>query len=80
MPLVEGSALSQGASPCDSLAGGPAHLTSSQQVDVKVVDRLTAVGAVVDDDAVASVGDTELHGDFTRGHQQTTQQLFVCVL
>lgn len=44
------------AQPCTStrgLAGGPAHLAATDNVQVQVVDRLAAIGAVVHHDTVS---------------------------
>jgi hypothetical protein len=46
-----------------TLARGPVHGAAAEEVDVEVVDGLAAVGAGVDDEAVA-VGEVLLASDF----------------
>ncbi len=55
-----------------ALAGRPVHGASAEDVEVKVVDGLTAVAASVDDDAVA-VGEM-LAGDGRGGVEEFAEQ------
>lgn len=55
-------------------ARGPLHAAAAQDVNVDVVDRLAAVGTVVDDDPVA-FGQARLCSAFFGHDQQVAQEL-----
>src|ERR1700712_4019954 len=55
------------------LAWGPGHGASAEEVDVEVVDGLAAVGAGVDDEAVAA-GEALPLGDLGGGGDELAQE------
>jgi hypothetical protein len=55
------------------LAGRPGHVACAEEVEVEVLDGLAAVGAGVDDDAVA-VGEVLLAGDFGGGGEELAEE------
>ena len=55
------------------LAGGPGHVASAEEVEMEVVDGLSAVGAGVEDDAVA-VGEVLKAGDFGGGGEEVAEE------
>lgn len=56
------------------LARGPSHAAAPQYVDVQVVDRLTSIWSIVDNNPVAFC-QTRIFGHFPGRHHQVAQQL-----
>lgn len=62
---------------CDGrrrLTGGPTHAASTEDVDMDVVDRLTSVRSVIDDNPVA-FRQARLLSTLLRNYHQVAQQL-----
>ena len=57
----------------DESARGPVELAAAEQVDVKVRNGFSAVGTVVDHDAITG-GEIELAGQVGCGEQQVAEQ------
>jgi len=64
---MEVRGLDRGRSGRAFLAWWPGEVSSTEEVDVKMGNRFSAVGAVVDDEAVAGGGYVFAAGDFGGG-------------
>jgi hypothetical protein len=64
----------------DGLARWPAHLAACHYVDVEMVDGLTTVTSVIDDDAVTRLIQTEFRSNAASDNQQMSEKQFVGVL
>jgi hypothetical protein len=59
------------------LSHGVTHPLSADQMQMDMVDRLSAIGTRVDDQAVAAMGNPCLAGKLTRDAEEMPDQLFI---